>query len=348
MTSAADTLETLLLPFNSGVLAWPTQGKVLFMRARTGAALNDAPQGILVCAQSFKPWVDALKMDGHAIEGDVALSSEDQGFPIVLLLPPRQREEARALLAEALQRVAPGGVVVAAMANNEGARTGEADLGRLAGSVQSLSKNKCRVFWAAADARCDVALINEWVILDAPRSIMDGRFLTRPGLFSWSHIDIASALLARCLPSRLAGVGADLGSGFGYLAAEVLERCAGVTAFDLYEAEARGLELARLNLADHAKRIPVDFIWHDVTGGLLEGRRYDFIVSNPPFHHGRADQPEIGQAFIFASANALVPGGRFWLVANRHLPYEEVLNRNFRKVRSVCVEQGFKVIEAIK
>ena len=341
MNPAADaTLDTLLLPFSSGQLAWPQHARALFLRARAGAALRMPPPENLVCQQSFKPFADPLLGAGYLLT-----DSSAEIFPLTLALPPRQREESRALLAHALQRTAPNGVVVASMLNNEGARSGEADLQRLAGQVHSLSKNKCRVFWAAAKPELlNAVLMAEWAVLDAPRPIADGRFISRPGLFAWDHIDAASALLARCLPSDLAGRGADLGAGFGYLAAEILTRCTGVTALDLYEAEARALELAQTNLqrTDQA----LNFYWHDVTQGLPH--RYDFIVSNPPFHQGRADQPDIGCAFILAAAAALLPGGRLWLVANRHLPYEAVLKKNFKKVRTAAEEQGFKVIEAIK
>lgn len=342
--SGNSVLETLLLPFSTGDLAWPNEGGALFLRARAGKGWYEQVSRGLVCQQSFKPFADELCREGLTLT-DVA----EGRYPLVLLLPPRCREEARALLALAVQRAAPGGVVLACQANNEGARSGEADLARLAGPVLSLSKHKCRVFWSQVDTtRVDAALVGEWAALDEPRPIGDGRFLSRPGLFAWSRIDAASALLARCLPRDLGGRGADLGAGFGYLSAEVAERCPTVTALDLYEAEARGLELARHNLARYGERIALDYLWHDVTTGLVAGRCYDFIVSNPPFHQGRADQPEIGRAFLVAAAAALRAGGRFWLVANRHLPYEEVLRHNFRRVREVCVEQGFKVIEAVK
>lgn len=338
-------LDTLLLPYTQGMLEWPSQGTVLFLRARAGQLLDSIPRERLQCVQSFKPWADELLAAGYPVEAGERV--DDVQAATVLLLLPRQREEARALLAQAWQRVIPGGYVVAAQFNNEGARSGEADLTRLAGAAQSLSKHKARVFWAQAGVSRDSTLLAEWAALDAPRRIAEGRFISRPGLFAWSRIDAASALLARCLPSDLKGRGADLGAGFGYLSAEVLERCQQVVVLDLYEAEARGLALARQNLAA-AEPCALDFIWHDVTTGLLPERRYDFIVSNPPFHQGRADQPEMGKAFIRAAARALVVGGRFWLVANRHLPYEEVLQQEFRKVRAVAVEQGFKVIEAIR
>jgi 16S rRNA (guanine1207-N2)-methyltransferase len=84
-----------------------------------------------------------------------------------------------------------------------------------------------------------------------------------------------------------------------------------------------------------------------VTAGLPQ--RYDVIVSNPPFHaQGRADRPDIGRAFIAAAADALNPRGRLWLVANRHLPYEQVLDARFASVRIAAQDNGFKIIEAIK
>jgi 16S rRNA (guanine1207-N2)-methyltransferase len=166
-------------------------------------------------------------------------------------------------------------------------------------------------------------------------------------LFAWDRIDTASALLASNLPADLHGHGADLGAGYGYLSAEVLARCAQVTSIDLYEAESRALELAKENLRCTPSGKTVDFFWHDVATGLPH--HYDFIISNPPFHHqGRADLPELGRAFIAAAAAALNSGGRLLLVANRHLPYESALREGFANVRVLADEQGFKVIEAIK
>jgi 16S rRNA (guanine1207-N2)-methyltransferase len=214
--------------------------------------------------------------------------------------------------------------------------------------VQHLSKHKCRVFWTTpASADIDQPLRDEWQALDAPREMMDG-YISRPGLFAWNRVDRASALLALHLPASLHGRVADLGAGYGYLSAQLIARCPGVTGLDLYEAEARALEPARINLdracraIGHAPEVAIH--WHDVTRGLLH--KYDAIVSNPPFHQGRADLPALGQAFIASAADALQPDGCLWLVANRHLPYEGLLTKRFREMRLVVVEEGFKVIEA--
>ena len=339
-------LSTLLLPFATGQLAWPQAGGALFLRARAGAALREVAGPGLRCEQSFKPAADALVRNGWTLcsveEADAARCA------LVLVLPPRQRQEARALLARAVACCAPGGIVVASLPNDEGAKSSESDLKALAGLAGSLSKNHCRVYWSVVDPQhCDAALLASWREGDAPRPILEERFVSRPGVFAWDRIDPASALLAGHLPATLAGSAADLGCGFGYLSVELLQRCPGITSLDLYEAEARALQLARRNLAPFAARAALAFEWHDVTAGLP--RRYDVIVTNPPFHaQGSMDRPDIGRAFIVAAANALNPGGRLWLVANRHLPYESVLDASFGTVRIVTQAQGFKIIEAVK
>lgn len=345
-------LETLFLPFETGLLTWPAEGgapaaKVLFMRARDGWPLRQQPRPGLICEQSFKPDAEALQRSGWTVV-DPQHADPDARYPLVLLLPPRQRDEARALFAQALQRCAPGGIVVACVANDEGAKSGEGDFKRLCGLDGNLTKHHCRVFWSRRDdASIDPALLAQWSTLDAERPILDGRFISRPGVFAWDRIDPASQLLAEHLPTDLRGRAADLGAGYGYLSVELLQRCPGIASLDVYEAEARALDLAKRNLAAAAARLPLRFLWQDVALGLSE--QYDVIVTNPPFHAQQgAARPDIGRAFIAAAAAALVPGGRLWLVANRNLPYELELDANFGSVRIVTQQQGFKIIEAIK
>jgi len=337
-------LSALFVPFDSGVLKLPSDGRALFLRARAGVRLREIAQPGWLCEQSFLPFADELARCGLR----VGEPSPGETFPLVLLLPPRQRDEARALLARALDHLAPGGTLVASMAKAEGAKSGEADLARLVGSVGNLSKHHCRVFWATPKPDdVDRSLQDAWRALDAPRETADG-WWSRPGLFAWDRVDRASALLAAHFLGDLHGRVADLGAGYGYLATQLIARCPRIVALDLYEAETRALESARRNVANALRMagrdLPVGVHGHDVTRGLPQ--RYDVIVSNPPFHLGREDLPQLGRAFIASAADALTPQGRLLIVANRHLPYEALLGARFAEVRHLALQDGFKVIEA--
>ena len=73
---------------------------------------------------------------------------------------------------------------------------------------------------------------------------------------------------------------------------------------------------------------------------------YDRVIANPPFHHGRAGEPDLGAAFIVAAGRILKPGGRLLMVANRQLPYEATLTATFRHCEKLAEDGVYKVIEA--
>ena len=336
-------LEALFWPFQAGSLQWPSTN-ALFLRARDGWPLREPQWANVQCEQSFKPEFDALERSGLTVVESI---DESNRYPLILILPPRQREESRALFARAVGLLSPGGRVIAAISNNEGARSGESDLSQLAGPLEVASKHKCRVFWTAPNATLDARLQEAWRVLDAPRQIASGTFISRPGIFAWDRIDPASALLAEHLPDDLAGNAADLGAGFGYLTYELLQRCPDIASVDVFEAESRALALAKQNLQAFERRAKINYHWHDVAAGV-QGK-FDVIVTNPPFHAQRGvDRPDIGRRFISVAAESLNRRGRLWLVANRHLPYESALSAEFGEVRTVTQQHGFKIVEAIK
>src|SRR3970040_1782051 len=128
MSAESDpALDTLLLPFDEGLLPWP-EGGAAFLRARDGAALHRQPRPGLGCEQSFKPDAEALQRAGFELLDPDAADAPTRRYPLVLVLPPRQRDEARAFLARALAVTAPGGRVIASVANTDGARSDEEDL----------------------------------------------------------------------------------------------------------------------------------------------------------------------------------------------------------------------------
>jgi 16S rRNA (guanine1207-N2)-methyltransferase len=81
--------------------------------------------------------------------------------------------------------------------------------------------------------------------------------------------------------------------------------------------------------------------------GLSElNGKYDWIISNPPFHRGIENELGIARNFFGDAGQFLQKTGKLLLVCNHHLPYPAWLKAFFSKVEIVKASRGFKVIMA--
>lgn len=337
-----EVLETLLEALETGLVDLPPEGPILVLNAQPGPWLTRLPKDRLILRTSLKPAHDQLAQAGYTLLPADSVSLPPAG--LTLLLAPRQRDYMRALMARALLGAPEGGTVLACLPNRLGARTAERSLGELAGQTSSLSRRKCRAFWAVrTKAGLDSQLAQAFVDADMPRQIAPGLW-SRPGLFSWDRPDPGSELLADTVPEHVRGTGADFGAGNGFLSRELLMHCDGIGRLDLYEADYRAMGCIEANLAGLEDRYTAS--WADVLGNDVPEAAYDFIVMNPPFHTGRADSPDLGKAFIRSAARALKPAGKLWMVANRHLPYEAEITSWFRTHQIIEEEDSYKIILA--
>lgn len=279
----------------------------------------------------------ALELEGLGVASSCELPVGS--FDLVVLVPTRQRVESLGLIAQALSRLAPSGELLFVCANDQGARGYLTHLQQL-GEVEALSGNKCRYLRLTTSAITRPELLESWRRDAAATQV--GEFHTEPGIFGWEKVDRGSELLAQSLP-RLLGTGADLGSGYGYLAHSIKQKSTDGQVH-LIEADARALACSRRNLAACGG---VEFHWRDVTREAAElPQRLDWVVTNPPFHTGNKTDPDLGRAFIAASVRMLKSYGRLYLVANRFLAYEDLLREHFATVERVADSDGFKVIHA--
>ena len=327
-------LETLMLAF-AGEGALPVPAKALFLGAQAHPALARWPD--LIGWQPLKPLAAAWERAGLA-----RLDQPAGRFPLVLVLPGKSRDETLAWFALAREALEPDGCLLAAMPNTAGAARFEKALGQACGNITSLQKHKCRAFHVTEDGCWREEIFAGWRALGGRRVIPNTNFAVEPGLFSVDHVDPGSALLAAHLPATLRGDVADLGAGWGFLADAVLRHCPKVGRIDLFEADARALACARTNLAGHQR--DMHFHWHDVCEGLPAS--FDAIVMNPPFHAGQATAVDLGRAFLKTAAAALKRGGKLYLVANRQLAYEAVLEASGLVWRNAGEDKTYKLLFA--
>lgn len=332
----ADARDTMLLAFEKGLAAPPADGsRWLFLNARPLPAEGDFLKPALACEQGFRPDFLALQKSGWQVEPD---RSGEEGFAGAMLLVSRSRQLNEVMLSRAFDAVSPGGAIVVAGDNNDGAKSLRKYVARHCGATESLSKHHAIAF---AFSRGEGA--NPFPPQTKPRR---GAFEIAPGMFSADGPDEGSLLLAAHFNDRIEGEVADFGAGWGYLGTRLLEVAFRVDRLDSIEADFASLAAARTNIEPHGGETALGFHWLDITAEPAPGR-YDWIVMNPPFHEGRAATPGLGIAFISAAARALKPGGRLLMVANRNLPYEAALVAAFSGF-SVLEENGrFKVVEAV-
>jgi 16S rRNA (guanine1207-N2)-methyltransferase len=310
-------------------------GKALFLGAQAHPALTQWPD---VCGwQPHKPLAAAWERGGFA-----RVEQPAGRYPLVMLLPGKSRDETLAWFALARDHLEAGGCLLAAMPNTAGAARFEKELASACGHIASVQKHKCRAFHALDDGNWREVVFAGWRALGARRLIPNTTFVVQPGVFSVDHVDPGSAFLAAHLPGHLRGSVADLGAGWGFLSDAVLRHCPKVARIDLFEADARALACARVNLAGHAREM--HFHWHDVCGGVAGG--YDAIVMNPPFHTGQATDVDLGRAFLRTAAAALKRGGKLYLVANRQLAYEAVLETSGLAWRNAGEDRTYKLLFA--
>ena len=166
-----------------------------------------------------------------------------------------------------------------------------------------------------------------------------------PGVFSADGLDGGTAALLGCLsqcppPQRVL----DLGCGAGHLAIAALvrwPRCVAVLADGDHRAVVCATaNLARLGLAERAQ-----VAWWDAREAA-PARAIDLALVNPPFHRGQAVDLAPAKAMFRALGEALAPGGRALVVANRTLPYERDL-ASLGRVHVARQDSGFKVIQLL-
>lgn len=276
--------------------------------------------------QTFAPSVTDLQAAGYDV-----VRSVQSDFDVAVVLLPKAKALSRHLLATA-QKCTNSGLVIVDGQKDAGIDPILKDLRKRTSLGDVVSKAHGKIAWFTGD-------LNLSDYFDTPKSLEDG-FKTVAGVFSADAPDPASHLLLSVLP-RLTGTVADLGAGWGFLTRNLTEMP--TKHVIAVEAEHRAIEIARVNVPSDK----VKFVWADATAWRAD-RALDTVVMNPPFHNfGKAD-PGIGIDFIKSAVRSLRPQGDCYIVANRHLPYEQTLNELFQNVSEVTKDNRFKVLYASK
>jgi len=317
--------DRLSLALERGVVALP-DGELLVVGATVSDTLDGLPKDRTTILSRF---ADA----DHRFARLGWNCVTEAPFPVdgAIVFLPRSREAQRGYMKLAA-RVTEGGPIIVDGNKTNGIDAFYRDVKNRVETSEAWSKAHGKVFVASGRE------FSDWPSTGARLCADD--WWRAPGAFSADGIDQASAFLSDALPKQLTGAVVDLGAGWGYLSKAILGK-EGVVHLDLVENDFDALSAAQENITDARAELH----WADALTWRPDAL-VDHVVTNPPFHVGRAADPALGQAFIQAAAAMLKPKGQLWLVANRHLPYEGTLKDAFRTVELHAEKPSFKIFHA--
>ncbi|MEJ2540151.1 MAG: methyltransferase [Gemmatimonadota bacterium] len=259
-------------------------------------------------------------------------------YGAALLRLPRSREALEFALHAVVSVTEPDAPVYVFGAKDEGIGSTAPRLEGLLEGVSSLATGgRCRVLRgfrpeAPGELRSRLAQWREVVEVDLGGG--PEPWVRYPGTFARSGVDPGTALLLRFLPpapgrSRVL----DFGAGTGLLAAGVRRRSPEAELV-LVEPDAPARSAAQENVP--AARFASGTEWPALGP-------FGAIVSNPPYHQGKAETLAVVRSLVNGARVALADGGELRLVIQRRHPVEEELRRAFRDVAGVADEGPYRV-----
>ena len=188
-----------------------------------------------------------------------------------------------------------------------------------------------------------INIISKWLTYTIPAKNKDG-FYSMPGLFSYKTIDPASQFLTSTFNNQLEGHVIDLGAGWGVLSSELLKKSTNIKSITLMDHDLRAIACAKKNISNPKAK----FKWMDINEINNFKFKFDYAISNPPFHSNKGRNIDLGKSFIIAAHKVLKPRGHFFLVANIQLPYENIIDSLFDSFKIQSQNKYFKIILAKK
>ncbi len=270
----------------------------------------------------------------------------DEGTDTTALVLPREKDRLDMTLQAVTATMRPAGRLWLVGENRAGIKSSPRLLRQYFRHVEKLdSARHCGLFEAReplATEPFELERFEKKWRLDRPGRQLE--LVTLPGVFAHGRLDAGTALLLDAMENvAIGGDILDFASGCGVVGITALDTDPGAR-LTLLDDSALAIEAGKRSLA--ANGLSATSL---ASNGLdeLEGR-FDWILSNPPFHRGVRDDLDIAADFFQRAGTFLAEKGRILVVFNRHLPYEGWLRNQFNSVIRRASSREFTVIEANK
>ena len=320
--------------------------------------VNDMYGALCVALEPQALWTDsalsvlALRHNEHAnrrMQTRIVWSTEVPPVApeLVVLRIPKQRSLFEYQLSQ-LARLLPEQTTVLAAGMDKHLSPHTADiLEQYIGPTQRhRGHRKARLFSAIRDQRCAQEYIGTATY---HCEALNAELCGLANVFSRDQLDMGTRFLLETLPTLAhAETLIDLACGNGILGLVALKR--EVAAKIVFcDESAMALRSASLNASRIFPQEARNISFHQ-GDGLLEycEKPAQLILCNPPFHLQHTVDDFAGRHLLTQCSQHLQPGGRLYLVANRHLDYLPCLRHTFDRVEKFASNAKFNIVLAQK
>ncbi|TVP54955.1 MAG: class I SAM-dependent methyltransferase [Halomonadaceae bacterium] len=272
-------------------------------------------------------------------------------YGAVVLVMPKAREELSLRLAYGESLLKAGGEIWLAGEKRGGIAGGAGVLQqRWPKAVKLDSARHCQL-WCVRPDRQGPFAVADWLSLRQLNVAGQTLSLARmPGVFNDGLIDRGTELLLSTFKEQPKGPVLDFACGNGVMGAWLLQQWPDLE-LDLLDAQWQALRCTQESLAE-ALAVPAE---GDAKARLIasDGLEkvdgpYDLIIANPPFHQGVRQDLSVTHHFLLQASSRLKRGGELRIVANRHLPYAEPMEKSLGPVTQLADDGRYRVYQSFK
>ena len=275
-----------------------------------------------------------------------SLASLPPTADIVLVKLPNNHSYLSYMLSQLAVVVRPETVILAAAKAKEINRNVLAMFEKQLGPAQaSLTVKKCRLIRCQAEpGKAQPQFPLQWPLEDTHFTLIN-----HANVFAREKLDLGARFLLQHLPMNNAGQRIiDLGCGNGVLGLTLLAEQPDIQLVftdESYMAVASAQANIELNLPKCLSN--TEFVVDDCLASQPD-QSADQIICNPPFHQQHIVTSHIATQMFTEAKRVLKRGGRLRIVANRHLNYQQQLQRLFGHCQQLAANPKFVILEAIK
>ncbi|MBI9097393.1 MAG: methyltransferase [Spirochaetaceae bacterium] len=208
----------------------------------------------------------------------------------------------------------------------------------------SLAWKKSRLVQGKTDGKKEA--INQFPVEYTPLN-EPYKIINYPNLFAHGRLDPGTAFLVDNFPfvANHKHV-VDLACGDGILALKAASKWPEAEILCVDESWL-AVKSAKESLLKSSYTNRVDFKVTDVLEGV-DKEWADLVLCNPPFHSNYSISTATALKMFRESAQVLKERGELFVVANRHLGYENQLSKIFSKAQVIKSNKKFSIIRAVK